>query len=111
MRAIIILVMILGAPIATAAPFSHRNEFVQVADRHHVRSTPRRSSGHDRPVPRIGDREAAARVRHAYPHYKILSLRLTESANGPPTYRVKTLSPGGVVKFVYVDAMTGKLFE
>ena len=59
---------------------------------------------------RIGNQQAAARIKRHYPHSKILSYKLIDS-NGPPVYRFKTLSNAGVVKLVFVDGITGEIFE
>jgi len=59
---------------------------------------------------RIGNQQAAARIKRHYPGSKILSFKLIDS-NGPPVYRFKTLSDEGVVKLVFVDGITGEIFE
>lgn len=61
--------------------------------------------------PRVGNQQAAAQVKRAFSNYKILSMQLMKSASAPPVYRVKALTPEGVVKYVYVDAMSGDVFE
>jgi len=57
----------------------------------------------------IDAQQAAAAVQKRY-RGKILSVKLIDS-KGPPVYRVKTITPRGVVKVVFVDALTGDVFE
>lgn len=59
---------------------------------------------------RIGSGQAATLVKQRYQGSKILSINLIAS-KGPPVYRVKMLSPSGVVKYVFVDGTTGSVFE
>lgn len=61
-------------------------------------------------APRIDARGAAARVRKAYQDHRVLAINLIDG-QGPPVYRVKTLSDKGVVRFVYVDGNNGEVFE
>lgn len=63
-----------------------------------------------RQEPKVDTQQAAARVRQVYADHKILSVQLIE-ARGPPVYRVKTLSGNGVVKNVFVDGVSGQVFE
>lgn len=107
MRLVIAAFLLLGAFAAQAAPFAHGR-----GDGRDFMRTPQRNllgnSGH---APRVGNQQAAAQVRHAYANYKILSLQLMDNAKGSPIYRVKALSPDGVVKYIYVDAVSGDVFE
>ena len=57
----------------------------------------------------IDAKQAAAAVKKRY-QGKILSVQLIDS-KGPPVYRVKTITPGGIVKVVFVDGNTGDVFE
>ncbi len=59
---------------------------------------------------RIGNKQAASMVKQRYKASKILSINMIES-QGPPVYRVKTLSASGIVKYVFVDGTTGEIFE
>lgn len=58
---------------------------------------------------RIDAKQAAATVKRKLGG-KVLSVKLIES-KGPPVYRVKTLSKSGVVKVVFVDGQSGKVFD
>jgi hypothetical protein len=58
---------------------------------------------------RINAKQAAAKVKQRYGG-KVLSIKLIDS-KGPPVYRVKTLSTSGVVKVVFVDGQSGRVFE
>lgn len=58
---------------------------------------------------RINAKQAAATVKKKLGG-KVLSVKLIES-KGPPVYRVKTLSKSGVVKVVFVDGQSGKVFN
>jgi hypothetical protein len=58
---------------------------------------------------RISAKQAAAKVKQRYGG-KVLSIKLIDS-KGPPVYRVKTLSTSGVVKVVFVDGQSGRVFE
>ncbi len=59
---------------------------------------------------KIGNRQAASLVKKRYHSSKVLSINLIQS-KGPPVYRVKTLSSNGVVKYVFVDGISGNVFE
>jgi len=59
---------------------------------------------------KIGNKQAASLVKKRYQASKILSINIIQS-KGPPVYRVKTLSSTGVVKYVFVDGITGDVFE
>ena len=59
---------------------------------------------------KIGSKEAASLVKNRYQSSKILSINMIDS-KGPAVYRVKTLSSDGVVKYVFVDGITGAVFE
>ena len=59
---------------------------------------------------RISNRQAASLVKKRYGASKILGISLLNDS-GPPVYRVRTLSPDGVVKSVFVDGRTGEVFE
>jgi len=61
-------------------------------------------------IQRLDSRAAAAQVKQRYQTHKILSIKLIEG-QGPGVYRVKTLSPQGVVKYVFVDDSSGSVFE
>lgn len=61
-------------------------------------------------APRIDARAAASRVRKSYQDHRVLAINLIDG-QGPPVYRVKTLSDKGVVRFVYVDGNNGEVFE
>ena len=62
------------------------------------------------PSATISNQHAAGNVRQEFPGSKILSVKMMGS-NGPPVYKIKTLSGNGVVKFVYVDGTSGEVFE
>jgi hypothetical protein len=64
----------------------------------------------DRSRLQINNQRAALLVRNRFSDRRILGLRLIKS-KGPPIYKVKTLSDSGVVKFVFVDAGSGEVFE
>ena len=59
---------------------------------------------------KLDSREAASLVKNRYQGSKVLSINMIDS-KGPPVYRVKTLSSDGVVKYVFVDGITGAVFE
>ena len=59
---------------------------------------------------RVSNQQAASKVKRRYPDSKILSVKLMHSG-GPPVYRFKILSGGKVVKQVFVDGISGDLFE
>ena len=58
---------------------------------------------------KINAKQAAATVKRKL-GAKVLSVKLIES-KGPAVYRVKTLSKSGVVKVVFVDGQSGKVFN
>ena len=59
---------------------------------------------------RGGHQKAINQVKHKFPKSRILSVNLLER-RGDSAYRVKTLSESGVIKYVFVDATTGEIFE
>ena len=63
-----------------------------------------------KPAIRLGRKQATDKVKQRYREHKILSINLI-SSKGPATYRVKTLSSDGVVKYVFVDGNSGEVFE
>ena len=60
--------------------------------------------------PGISNQRAASLVKQRYSSSRILGVSLLDDG-GPPIYRVRTLSPNGVVKSVFVDANSGEVFE
>lgn len=58
---------------------------------------------------KIDAKAASALVKRKYGG-KVLSIKLIDS-KGPPVYRVKNLSDDGVVKIVFVDGLSGKVFR
>lgn len=59
---------------------------------------------------RISNARAASLVKQRHNTTKILGVSLLERG-GSPVYKVKTLSPKGVVKSVFVDGRTGEVFD
>ena len=108
MRRLIVLLLMIFVPAAMAAPYGHRGDAGRMSG---GEFSSKSLLGHQGRAPRVGNQQAAAQVKHAYSNRKILSLELMNNAKGPPLYRVKTLSPNGVVKYVYVDAISGDVFE
>ena len=60
-----------------------------------------------KPRTRVGEKRAASQAKSAFPDSKILSVNYMQGNN---SYRVKLLSRGGVVKYVYVNPR-GEVFE
>tara|TARA_R110002072_G_scaffold31735_5_gene97581 strand:- start:68107 stop:68409 length:303 start_codon:yes stop_codon:yes gene_type:complete len=58
---------------------------------------------------RTGSREAANQAKQRYPDSKILSINPVR--NNDRQYRIKLLSNDGVVKYVFVDATSGEVFD
>jgi hypothetical protein len=58
---------------------------------------------------RAGSREAASQAKQRYPESKILSINPVR--NSDRQYRVKLLSNDGIVKYVFVDATNGEVFD
>jgi uncharacterized membrane protein YkoI len=58
----------------------------------------------------ISNRQVAAMVKRSYSDSRILSIELKQR-KGTRIYKVKTLSESGVMKYVFVDAGTGDIFE
>ena len=61
-----------------------------------------------KPRPRAGEKKAASYAKSAFPDAKILSVNYMQRDG---SYRVKLLSQGGVVKYIYVDPDRGEVFE
>ena len=114
MRVLIFLLMVVSglmafsASLSAADPPSHTRGGLQVAA-DLIRGGPQSIMPSQR-KPKIGDQQAAAKVRETHANQKILAVQLIES-QGPPVYRVKTLSEDGVVKYVFVDGVSGDVFE
>lgn len=62
------------------------------------------------PRPGISNQRAASLVMERYSGSRILGVSLMD-AQGPPVYKVRTLSPNGVVRSVFVDGNSGEVFE
>ena len=77
----------------------------QLLPKRQIRGTKER-----KPAVRLGRKQATDKVKQRYREHKILSINLI-SSKGPATYRVKTLSSDGVVKYVFVDGNNGDVFE
>ena len=60
--------------------------------------------------PGISNQRAASLVMERYSGSRILGVSLMD-AQGPPVYKVRTLSPNGVVRSVFVDGSSGEVFE
>ena len=60
-----------------------------------------------KPRARVGEKKAASRAKRAFPNSKILSVNYMQRND---SYRVKLLSNGGVVKYVFVG-QNGEVFE
>jgi len=58
----------------------------------------------------ISTKGAASLVKERYSSSKVLGVTLLDE-RGPRIYRVRTLSPNGVVKSVFVDGRSGEVFE
>jgi len=58
---------------------------------------------------RAGGEEAASLAKQSFPRSKILSVKPMQGSGNQ--YRVKLLSNGGVVKYVFVDASSGEVFD
>lgn len=58
----------------------------------------------------ITSKRAASLVKQRYASSRVLGVALLES-DRTPVYQVRTLSPKGVVKTVFVDGNSGEVFE
>jgi len=58
----------------------------------------------------ISNKRAASLVKERYAASRILGVSLLDD-QGPPVYRVRTLSNSRVVKSVFVDGKSGEVFE
>ena len=63
-----------------------------------------------KPGKRISNRKAASLVKQKYSSSRVLGVDLMDKG-GLPIYRVRTLSPDGVVKSVYLDGETGEFLK
>jgi len=86
---------------------------------HHSKKDGRKPSGVQGLVPNqlvsgnrtgISNKRAASLVKERYSSSRILGVSLLDD-KGPRVYRVRTLSPNGVVKSVFVDGNSGEVFE
>ncbi|MFN3238777.1 MAG: PepSY domain-containing protein [Pseudomonadales bacterium] len=92
-----------GAIPASASPFAQVAEVVRMAE---FKGAPENKFLPGKPRARVGEKKAASRAKSAFPEAKILSVHYRNGA-----YRVKLLSDGGVVKYVFVDPDSGEVFE
>ncbi len=60
--------------------------------------------------PGISNKRAASLVMEQYSGSRILGVSLMDE-QGPAIYKVRTLSPQGVVRSVFVDGHSGEVFE
>ena len=107
MRLLVVLCLTAMPPLVSTAWADHHKE-------------PRQSRGLQNLAPErlapeskragISNKRAAALVKQRYSASRILGVSLLDD-NGPPIYRVRTLSPQGVVRSVFVDGNTGEVFE
>ncbi|MDP4598767.1 MAG: hypothetical protein NWS96_07980 [Pseudomonadales bacterium] len=113
-----LLVLLLGAQSSAAKPFGFGQDQDQGHDQGQGLMLAENLLPQQRPqerqlpplAQRLDPRAAAAQVKRHYQAHKILAISLIDS-QGPTVYRVKTLSPDGVVKYVYVDGSSGDVFE
>ncbi|MDP4910893.1 MAG: hypothetical protein NWR09_03310 [Pseudomonadales bacterium] len=113
-----LLVLLLGAQSSAAKPFGFGQDQDQGHDQGQGLMLAENLLPQQRPqerqlpplAQRLDPRAAAAQVKRHYQAHKILAISLIDS-QGPMVYRVKTLSPDGVVKYVYVDGSSGDVFE
>ncbi|MEX0941582.1 MAG: hypothetical protein WD002_03470 [Pseudomonadales bacterium] len=103
---LVMMVLVLSAPVVSAS----RSDWPQLAAQNPLGSPQPHGILPARQSPKVDTQQAATRVRQVYSNHKILSVQLIE-AKGPPVYRVKTLSADGVVKNVFVDGLSGEVFE
>lgn len=59
---------------------------------------------------RISNSRAASLVKQRHGSSRILGVNLLERG-GSPVYKIRTLSPDGVVKSIFVDGRTGEVFD
>ena len=58
----------------------------------------------------ISGKHAITLVKQRHATSRVLGFSLLDEA-GAPVYRVRTLSPDGVVRSVFVDGLTGEVFD
>lgn len=99
------LYLVLGSGMANAGPFDQLAptnlriaEFEPPKENRFLPGKPRA---------RAGEKKAASRAKSAFPNSKILSVNYVQRNDA---YRVKLLSSGGVVKYVFVDS-NGEVIE
>tara|TARA_R110002110_G_scaffold92394_2_gene241114 strand:- start:219 stop:533 length:315 start_codon:yes stop_codon:yes gene_type:complete len=104
--------MLLGGVAMNAAADPAANPFAQQdqgwLSLSQFKAPPQNNLLPGKPRSRVGNQQAASRAKQRFPESKVLSVNL-DSAND--RYRVKVLTNGGVVKYVYVDARDGEIFE
>ena len=89
----------------TGNPFDQlKNEVFQFAE---FQPVPENKFLPGKPRSRGGEKRAASRAKSEFPNSKVLSVNYMQRNDA---YRVKLLSNGGVVKYVYVD-QNGEVFE
>jgi hypothetical protein len=107
-----LIILLLGSQSVAAKPFAFgmgQGQGPMLAE--NLLPSPRPKEGRlPPPAQRLDPRAAVAQVKQHYQFHKILAVSLIDS-QGPTVYRVKTLSPEGVVKYVYVDGNSGDVFE
>lgn len=87
-----------------AGPFDRPGQMGQIAEF----KLPENKFLPSKPRPRAGEKKAASYAKSAFPDAKILSVNYMQRDG---SYRVKLLSQGGVVKYIYVNPDSGEVFE
>ena len=112
MRELCLGLLLMGcvAMDVAAKPFSQQNS---QADRGRFsiaefKGAPQNNMLPGNPRSRVGNQQAASRAKQRFPDSKILSVKHDP---GKSRYRIKLLTNGGIVKYVYVDAKDGEVFE
>ena len=105
MRWILIAVFVFISPHLVAQSRYHHQIYAAAAN-----SEPAKPFVQKQQRSGISNRQVAAMVKRRYADSRILSIELKER-KGTRIFKVKTLSESGVVKYVYVDAGNGELFE
>jgi len=97
---IVLICLLASCLLGSADSYASRSAILLAANEH------RQSQA----KPSINKQQAASKVKRNYPGSKILSVKII-GGSGPPVYRLKMLSPEGVIKYVFVDGENGSVFE
>lgn len=107
---IVLICLLASCLLGSADSYASRSAIFLAASEHRQsQASPSINKQQPRKL-QISKQQAASKAKRNYPGSKILSVKII-GESGPAVYRLKMLSPEGVVKYVFVDGKNGSVFE